>query len=155
VTSKANLIANSGFESNTTGWAATGATNVTLARVNGGHSGSRAASLATGAAAGTATLTDSPNRVGTTAAGSYTATLWVRGTTAGATLALTLTELNRSNAVVGTATASIKLTTAWQLVTVTYTVKSPGASSLDYSANVAGVPARTTAFLADDATLAR
>jgi len=79
----------------------------------------------------------------------------VRGATAGATLTLKLTELSRSNgATLGSATATVTLTTAWQQVTVSYTVKSPGASALDYSASVAGVPARATAFFADDATLA-
>ena len=152
VTSKANLVGNSGFEGNTKGWA-TGSGAVSLTRVAGGHSGSYAAALTnTGFTTTTCTLDDSPNWVGKTAAGTYTASLWVKGATAGATLTLRLREM-RSSTVVGTAVATVTLTTSWQLVTVTYTPTQPTKTSLDLNAFVVGVPPRSTGFYADDAAI--
>ena len=152
VISKLNLIGNSGFENNTSGWT-TGSSAVTLTRVAGGHSGSRAAQLAnTGSTATVCTLNDSPNWVNKTAAGTYTASLWVKGAIAGATLTLRLQELNGAT-VVGSATSTITLSTSWQLITVSYTVKQPTRTALDFNAFVNSVPARTTGFYADDASI--
>jgi len=173
VISKLNLIGNSGFENNTSGWT-TGSSAVTLTRVAGGHSGSRAAQLAnTGSTATVCTLNDSPNWVNKTAAGTYTASLWVKGAIAGATLTLRLQELNGATVVgsatstitllrlqelngatvVGSATSTITLSTSWQLITVSYTVKQPTRTALDFNAFVNSVPARTTGFYADDASI--
>jgi PKD repeat protein len=151
VVSKQNILNNATFESNTSGWA--GGTNSTLARVAGGHSGSWSARVTNSArVAATSSMSDSPNRVNKTSAGTYTASMWVKGAVAGKPLTLTLTEL-AGTTVVGTGTATVTLSTSWQLVTVTYTVKQPGKTGLDLTAAVAGVPALTTAFFADDATL--
>jgi hypothetical protein len=57
--------------------------------------------------------------------------------------------------VVGSAAATIRLSTSWQRISVSYAVKQPGTTSLHISASVAGVSGLTTAFYADDATLGR
>jgi hypothetical protein len=124
---------------------------VTLARVAGGHSGGWSARLAnTGAAAVSCNLNDAPNWVAKTVAGKYTAQVWVRGETAGATVRLKLSDWSGSTQV-GSATAQATLTTAWQLLKLTYTPPSPG-SSLDYSVHVTSA-APGTCFYADDAAL--
>jgi peptidoglycan/xylan/chitin deacetylase (PgdA/CDA1 family) len=150
---RTNLIANSTFDSNTTGWA-TGDNSVSLTRVtNQKHSGPSSAQIQnTGFTSRTCALTDSPNVVGKTAAGTYTASLWVRAGVSGATLTLQLRELNGST-LVGSASATVRLSTTWQLVQVSYTVKQPGVTALDYTASVPSVGGLTTAFFADDASL--
>jgi peptidoglycan/xylan/chitin deacetylase (PgdA/CDA1 family) len=150
VISQANLAANPGFESNTTGWA-TGAAGVTLTRQRQPHSGQWGGRVQnTGTTARTCPLTDSPNWITKTAAGTYTASVWVRGSTAGATLTWQVRELNGAT-VVRTASATIRLTTAYQKVTLSYSALQPGVTALDYSASVPSVPAGQTAFYADDA----
>ncbi|MDX6484709.1 MAG: hypothetical protein QOE95_2482, partial [Gaiellaceae bacterium] len=147
-----NLVSNSGFENNTNGW--TTNSGVTLARVSGGHTGSWAARLTrTGSTAGTCTLDDGQNSVKRTSAGTYRATLWVKGATAGATLTLQLSEFNGTT-VLGSSSATLTLTTSWQQVTVSYQTTRTG-SSLDFAASVAAVPAGTVGFYADDAVLTR
>jgi hypothetical protein len=88
--------------------------------------------------------------VTTTSAGTYTGTLWVRADTAGTTLKLKFQEYNGAT-LVGTAIAQASLTTSWQRVTVTYTIKSPG-STLDCLAYVTS-PAPGAVFYADDASI--
>ena len=150
VISQANLVANPGFESNTTGWA-TGSTSVSLTRQAGGHSGSRSGRVQNiGTAAVTCVLTDSPNWVATTAAGTYTASLWVKGASSGATLTWQVRELNGAT-VVGSASSTITLTTAWQQIKLTYSALQPGVTALDFSASVPSVARNATAFYADDA----
>jgi peptidoglycan/xylan/chitin deacetylase (PgdA/CDA1 family) len=151
VVSKANLVGNSGFENNTAGWA-TNSSSVTLARVSGGHSGSWSARLTnTGKTAGVCSLDDSPNSVKKTSAGTYTAALWVKGATAGATLTLRLSETSGSTAL-GSAVATVTLSTSWQLVTVSYRTTRVG-SALDFNAFVPAIPAGAVAFYADDAVI--
>jgi len=75
-----------------------------------------------------------------------------KGATAGATLTLRLQEM-KSATVVGSATATVALSTSWQLITVSYTVSQSGKTSLDFNAFVNNVPARTTGFYADDAVI--
>jgi len=100
----------------------------------------------------TCILDDSPNRVSKTSAGTYTATLWVRGATSGATMNLRLREMSGST-VVGSATKTLILSTSWQPVTVTLTVQRPGSTALDLNAYVVNVGMLATAFYADDAVL--
>ncbi|MGZ4600090.1 chitobiase/beta-hexosaminidase C-terminal domain-containing protein [Oryzihumus sp.] len=151
VVSKANLIANTGFESNTSGWAA--ASGCMLMRSSGGHSGSWSARvLNSGFTTRTCLLDDSPNQVSRTSAGTYTATLWVKGASSGATMNLRLREMSGST-VVGSATKTLILSTSWQPVTVTLTVQRPGSTALDLNAYVVNVGMLATAFYADDAAL--
>jgi len=96
-------------------------------------------------------LNDSPNWVTTTSAGAYTGSLWVRSDSAGATLKLRFREYNGST-LVGTQTTLLTLSTAWQLVTVTYAPAAPGASTLDFNAYVSSA-AVGTCFYADDASI--
>jgi len=76
----------------------------------------------------------------------------VRGGTAGATLTLRLQEVNGAT-LVGSAAATLVLSTSWQLITVSYSTLQPGKTALNFNAFVTGVPARTTAFYADDAAI--
>jgi parallel beta-helix repeat protein len=154
---RANLVSNPGFETDTAGWNTSGSgSGVTLTRVTGGHSGGWAAKLAnTGTTATTCALNDSPNWVLTTAAGTYTASLWAKADKAGASLKLRIREYSGST-LVGTATTTVPLTTAWQEVTTAYTPAAPGSSTLDYNAYVAAAEAPPgTCFYADDVWLYR
>jgi len=146
-----NLVGNPGFETNTTGWAAT-QPGVTLARVAGGHSGNYSAQLANaGSAAIECNLNDSPNWVATTTAGTYTASLWVRADVGGAALKLRFREYKGST-FMGSLTTQVTLGTTWQLVTVSYAPVAPGSSTLDFNAYVSSAPVGTC-FYADDAAI--
>lgn len=145
------LVGNPGFESNTNGWTAGGV--ATLSRVAGGHGGSFSARLSNdGATSGNCLLNDSPNWVDTTVSGTYTASLWVRGDSAGASLRLRLREYN-GGTLVGTAQiSSVTLTTDWQQVSVSLTPQSPGLTTLDLNAYVPSAPPGVC-FYADDASI--
>jgi parallel beta-helix repeat protein len=148
-----SFVRNSGFETDLSGWNSSGSgANIALTRVSGGHAGNWAAKLTnTGSTTSTfATLQDSPNWVTTTAAGTYSGSLWARADSAGAVLKLKFQEYNGST-LVGSATGQITLSTSWQKVTVTYTTKSPG-STLDLQAYVSN-PIPGAAFYADDASI--
>jgi PKD repeat protein len=148
-----NLVSNRGFESSLSGWNTSGSgTGIVLSRVAGGHSGDWAAQLAnTGSAPATCALNDAPNVVGTTSAGTYTSSLWVRADTPGATLKLRVREYSGAT-LMGTSSSEVVLTTAWQQVTVAYAPAAPGASTLDLNAYVVGAPPGTC-FSADDASI--
>lgn len=152
-----NLITNPGFEVDTTHWGTTGSgTGVQLTRVSPGRDGSLGAAKLNNTAANTrkCVLTDEPNWVTTTQAGTYTASIWVRDDTPFGQFKLLLKETG--GAVTGSKATTVTLTTNWQLVTVAYTVKSPGTSTLDLQAFVPKAFAPTgTCFYADDASLVR
>jgi parallel beta-helix repeat protein len=155
VTVKQNLVANSGFETDTSGWNTSGSgTGVTLARVSGGHSGGWAAKLAnTSGSATTCLLNDSPNRVASTSVGSYTGSIWVRADTSGAVFNLRFREYSGAT-LLGSRSTQVTLTTSWQLVTVTYTPVSPNSSNLDFNAYLPASSAPPgTCFYADDAVI--
>jgi parallel beta-helix repeat protein len=148
-----NLVGNPGFETSTTGWNNNGRTGITLTRTSGGHSGSFAGTLAntTGSTQPDCTLNDSPNWVGTTSAGTYVASLWVRADTAGATLRLRLREYagaTFSGQVIGT----VVLSSGWQQVSVSYVPSVPGGSNLDLTAYTLNAPPGQC-FVADDASI--
>jgi PKD repeat protein len=147
-----NYIGNPGFETGLAGWNNDGNASITLGRVTGGHSGDWAAQLTnTGTSPTTCTLNDAPNWVTTTTAGTYTGRIWVRAGSSGPTFKLRFREY-QSATLVGTQTATVKLTTSWQLVTVTYTPAAPGSSTLDFNALVSSAKPGTC-FYADDASI--
>jgi PKD repeat protein len=152
VTVGGNYIANPGFESGLSGWNTSGSgSGVTLTQASGGHSGSYSALLAnTSGSKKTCLLNDNPNWIAQTTAGTYTAGLWVKGATSGATLNLRLREYNGAT-LVGSKTATVTLSTAWKQLTVAYTVQSPG-STLDLNAYVNSA-STGTCFYADDASI--
>jgi hypothetical protein len=86
--------------------------------------------------------------VTTTSAGTYTGSLWVRADTAGAVLKLRFREYSGTT-LLGAPITQVTLTTSWQLVTVSYTIASPG-STLDFNEYVSSA-APGTCFYADDA----
>ncbi|WP_214325134.1 PKD domain-containing protein [Nonomuraea sediminis] len=147
------LVGNPGFETGTTGWKAIPTGSATLSTVSGGHSGSFAGELqnvTTGAIS--CTLNDSPNWALTTQSGTLTASAWVRASTAGQTIKLKLTEYVGSTNV-GSASATLTLGTAWQLISVPYTVTSPG-STVDFLLYTSSNPPGQC-FQADDLSLLR
>jgi PKD repeat protein len=149
-----NLVGNPGFEVDASGWGTGGSGNgVTLTRVQPGHDGSWAAKLNNGSARKRkCVLNDQPNWVTTTQAGTYTASIWVRDDTPFGQFKLMLKETGGS--LNGSQTTTVTLTTNWQLVTVSYTVKSPGTSTLDLQAFVPRTFAPTgTCFYADDVSI--
>jgi hypothetical protein len=149
------LVDNAGFEADLAGWNTSGsAPGISLARVAGGHSGDRAASVDNSATtAGTCALNDAPNIVATTAPGRYTAALWVRAETAGKTLRLRLREYDKTTrSLLGGQSMPVELTTSWQKVTVSYVPSAPGASALDLNAYVTDA-ASGNCFVADDAAV--
>ena len=153
-----NLIGNPGFETDTSGWGtATSGSGVTLTRTTPGRNGSNGAALvANGAATNQrCALNDQPNWVTTTTAGPYTASIWVRGDTAGAVFRLVLKEMNGTTEV-GSKSVERPLTTDWQLYTVSITPTAPGTSTLDFWGIMPpahGAPG--TCFVADDASLVK
>ncbi len=146
-----NLVGNPGFETDTSGWAASGV--ATLSRVSLGHDGSWAARLENvDEAAGACTLNDAPNWVGSTAPGTYTATMWVKAPKAGATLKLRMREYAASTLVGTPVITTMALTTSWQRVSVELDVTASG-SSLDLTAYVPNAP-DGVCFHADDVSIA-
>jgi len=133
---RTNLVANPGFETDLTGWKAYGSGS--LQRAPGGHSGSWAAEADNPAAASASCgLNDSPNWIATTQAGTYTVSVWVRGDVANS-VKLNVREY-ASGTNVGSKTVSVMVSPTWQLVSLIYTIVSPG-STLDlntYSSSAA------------------
>ena len=148
-----NLVKNPGFEVDTTGWKPS-LNSGTLTRVASPHTGSWSGQMDNpGTTTVRCTLTDSPNWVGTTQPGSYTVSTWVKGDTAGAgaTVSLLAREYDKSsNALVNSQQVSVKLTTEWQKLELSYVPVSPGSTTLDVSVERAQTPAGATCFLADD-----
>jgi parallel beta-helix repeat protein len=147
-----NAVRNSGFETDLSGWNTSGSgSGITLTRVSGGHSGTQAALLSnTSGAASTCVLNDSPNWVATTAATTYTGTLWARADTAGQTLKLRFREYNTGGTLISTATTLFTLTTTWSQVSVSVTTAA--GDTLDFNAYISSA-APGTCFYADDAAI--
>jgi PKD repeat protein len=152
VAAKPNLVGNPGFETSLSGWNTSGSiAGVTLSRVAGGHGGDWSAKLVNGATtAGTCTLNDAPDWAKPTVAGKYAASIWVRADTPGATLKVRLVEWSGTTNM-GSAVATVTLSTSWQSVNLNYTTIAPG-SSLDFNAYVLGAPPGTC-FYADDVSI--
>jgi hypothetical protein len=148
-----NLVGNPGFEPDTRGWNASGSgPGIELQSATPGHTGEHAAALVnSGTVASTCTLNDSPNWVARTSAGGYTAGLWARADTPGASLRLRFREWNGS-LLAGTATTWLSLSADWQPVTLNYTPVAPGLSTLDLNATVVGA-APGVCFYADDVSM--
>ncbi|MEU7000106.1 PKD domain-containing protein [Nonomuraea sp. NPDC046570] len=143
------LVGNTGFETNSTGWNSTPA-GTTLTRVAGGHSGSFAAELAnTLGSSVSCTLNDSPNWETSTASGTVTGSAWVRATTP-RTIRLKLTEYSGGSNV-GSTSTTLTLGTDWQRISVSYAVSTPG-SSIDFNLYTTGNPTGQC-FQADDVSL--
>jgi parallel beta-helix repeat protein len=148
------FVGNPGFETDLTGWNTSGSsTGVALTRASGGHTGSWSAQVSntTTASVGTCLLNDSPNWVKTTAAGTYTASMWVRADSPGSVVKLRFREYNGST-LVGTGTSQLTLSSDWQQVTLAYTPSAPGSSTLDLNAYVSSAPPGTC-FYADDVSV--
>ena len=122
----AELLANTGFEADLTGWTRSDK-RTTLARTcSVAHGGTCAAQLGR-TRTGDALLDDSPNSVASTPAGStYDAVAWVRAP-AGRTVTLRLTERSGS-AVVRTSAATTTGTGAWRQLVLTSAGASGGTS---------------------------
>jgi hypothetical protein len=152
VVARGDLVGNGDFEAGTSGWNAQPFGRAALDLVAGGHTGEKAARLSNaGLTADSCTLNDAPNWVGTTSPGTYTASMWVRGETGGASLKLRLAEWSGTTPI-GSARATVTLSTDWQPVTVAYTPAAPGRSTLDLNAYVLDAPPGTC-FRADDAAI--
>ena len=150
-----NLVGNAGFETNTSGWNASGTAGVTLTQAAGGHTGNYAAALTNtnSTNVGSCTLNDSPNWVARTQTGTflYQAAVWVRADSPGAVLQLRLREYNGST-FVGQAAMSVTLSTSWQQLVVSYSPVDGGTSNLDLNAYVANaLPG--VCFYADDVSI--
>jgi hypothetical protein len=119
----ANRVANPGFETNLNGWG-TGNSATVLARTcTAAHSGACSAELGRKKTAGEAVLDDSPNSIGSTAAGAVSAaSAWVEAP-AGRSVTLRLREY-RGSKVIAVRTTVVAGTGAWQQVSV----QSPPAS---------------------------
>jgi PKD repeat protein len=147
-----NLISNPDFEKDLKGWDANGVVGVTLTRVAGGHSGSYAAKLTnTTTGPATETLNDNPNTVLTSAAGTYTGSIWVRADTAGAKLYLRVREYNGSTKV-SEKVVGVVLSTSWQQVSASLVPTSPGSTSIEFATAVYSAAAGSS-YYADDASL--
>jgi parallel beta-helix repeat protein len=147
-------LRNPGFETNLAGFNSAGSSaGVGLEHRDGGHSGAGSVAVVNrGTTAATCTLNDSPNWVATTAAGTYTATVWVRADQPGASVKLRLREW-QGQTDLGQAKETVALSTQWQPVSVHYSARAPGASTLDLSAYVTAA-APGTCLYADDVSIA-
>ncbi|RYU10196.1 PKD domain-containing protein [Nocardioides iriomotensis] len=146
-----NLVPNPGFETNLAGWDTNNAAAVALERVAGGHSGSWAARLTnTGTTTVTETLNDNPNVVASTAAGTYSGSVWVRADAPGAKLYLRLREYSGSTKL-SEKVVGVTLSTSWQQVSATLVPTAPG-SSLELATAVYSA-APGTSYYADDVAL--
>ncbi len=145
-----NIVRNSGFEQDTSGWNNNGTAGVTLDRASPAHTGSYAARLTnTNTTAKTITLNDSsPNWVPTTAAGTYTARAWVRSDTGTGTAYLRIREY-QSGTEVTKAQQAVTLSTTWQQVTISLTPQAAGSSNLDLNVYASSAPAGTNLYVDD------
>lgn len=142
------LVGNTGFETDTSGWAGAGV--AALDRTSVAHTGSAGAVVTNGtSSSGTCILNDRPDWASSTGAGTYTASLWVRAETAGAKLRLRLREY-ASRSLVRSAATTMLLGTGWQRVTVSLATQS--GHTLDMSALVPNAPPGVC-FEGDDASL--
>jgi PKD repeat protein len=151
-----NLVGNPGFDVDTSGWGISGSgLGVQLTRVTPGHDGAAggAAKLNNGSTRKRkCVLNDQPNWVTTTQAGTYTASIWVRDDSPFGKFKLMLKETG--GALNGSLTTTVTMTANWQLVSVSYTVKSPGTSTLDLQAFVPkNFAPPGTCFYADDVSI--
>jgi parallel beta-helix repeat protein len=147
-----NLVGNSGFENNLSGWSTSGSdAGITIAQTTASSHSGTAAALLTNTAASNANcvLNDNPNWVSSAAAATYTGSVWVRADQAGATLVLRFREYSGST-LVRSAVTQVTLSTEWQQVSLSYT---PGAGrSLDFNAYISKAPPGQC-FYADDAAI--
>ncbi|HET6624800.1 MAG TPA: carbohydrate binding domain-containing protein, partial [Nocardioidaceae bacterium] len=144
-----NLVDNPGFETDTAGWK--GSSGTSLTRVASPHSGGWAGQLTnTNTGSTTCQLNDSPDWVRPTTQSTYTATAWVKGDAAGIGSTVRLRFREYAGQVgVGSAQASVTLSTDWQQVQLTYVPSSPG-STLDFNIIRSSTPAGAVCFLVDD-----
>ncbi len=144
------LVANPGFETSLTGWKI-GEKRTTLARVcTVAHGGSCSAQLGR-TRTGNAMLDDSPNTVGSTAAGAtYAAAAWVLAS-AGRSITLRLRELS-GGTLVRTSLVTFTANGGWQQLAVT-SAATAGSTSLSVEV-VASLVAGSKAYV-DDVSLTR
>jgi hypothetical protein len=145
-----NLVTNSTFETDLSGWAALAGCGLT--RVAAGHIEGWAADLNNPlGTAQTCTLNDSPNWVARTVAGTYSSTVWVRASATGGQVKLRIREYNGAT-LVGTGTTTLTIPdTEWHSVSLSYGVLSPG-STLDLNVYETSQPAGSD-LLVDDVSL--
>jgi WD40 repeat protein len=150
-----NLVGNPGFEVDSSGWSTSGSgSGVTLTRVEPGRNGSAGAALLTNGSSALkkCLLNDTPNWVTNTAAATYTAGIWVRADSPGATIKLKLIELDGAT-VVRSRTASRTLGTSWEQLTVALS-SVPSGRSLDVQVFLPSQSAPPgTCFYADHASI--
>jgi parallel beta-helix repeat protein len=153
-TGTTELVGNTGFESSLSGWVGSAGTQLSRGTTDP-HSGSWWGALNNNLSTATScTLNDSPNWVLNTQEGTYTASMWVRAwDPLSPPIKMRLREYVGSTAV-GMQVETFPLTTTWQKVTVSYTIVSPGASTLDFNAYVSNAPTGTC-FFVDDISITR
>jgi hypothetical protein len=119
-----NLVANAGFETNTSGWVAGSGASLTLS--NTAHTGSHAAALTLTTAGNDTVLNDSPNwNQSTKAATTCTASAWVQGP-AGSKVLVRLREYQGSVAAGYTAATFTLQGATWIQITVSAPVTNGG-----------------------------
>lgn len=120
-----NLFANGSFESSLAGWAGY---NAKLARVTGGVDGTSAAQVALAGSATNFSIYPSPRPVTSTrAAETYTASASVRIPGAARTVCVRIREYS-SSSLVASAQSCRTGTTAWQVLSVSFTTRAAGHS---------------------------
>lgn len=129
--SPTNLISNSGFESDLSGWTKLNSP-VHLDRSDDAHDGSHAAQLSADSV-NTVVLKDQPNTVTDTASGSvYHVSVWVKAPTPSVDAVLRLRE-TKSGRLVGQHSEQLRLKdNAWHQIQFDYTTKGAG-NALDYN----------------------
>lgn len=145
-----NLVTNSSFETNTTGYAQNAASG-SLTRdttANGAHSGSAFAEQDNpGSNSDEGVKTD---EIAVTASESYTASVWLRGTVGSENVTVELAEYTSGSTLVGETSESTYLTTDWQRIQVT---RAFGATGEKARIIVRGTNTEAMTFYLDDFAL--
>ena len=145
------LVGNPGFETGLDGWRSA-RPGTRLERVRGAHSGRWAVKVSGRGDRRTVGLEDTkPGWAGTSAPGSYAASVWVRSKDVGARLVLRLVE-RRSGKKIGTVRSARTLRRGWQQARVAYVARAPGESRLDLVVVLHGTAPKAW-FKADDVSL--
>jgi hypothetical protein len=152
LTGASNLLTNTSFETNTTGWSQNAATG-SLTRdttANGAHSGSASGQQVnpgTNASEGIKVTAD----VVVAASTSYTLSCWLKGSGSSEAVTLSLAEYaTDGTTLIGTTSSAVVLTTDWQRVTVT---RAFGSTGVKARPRVAGTNTAAVTFYVDDLSL--
>lgn len=144
--SRRNLVLNPSFETNTTGWSATGSTPATISRVTSGYKYGAAALQV--ACDGTVTLQGAyvPTKISVSASTTYTYSVWFKGEL-GKYVQLNFAEYNSGSTLLSTTSSTLVETTGnWQRL---YVTKQTSSTTATVEISIKNIGAVAHTFLVD------